>query len=361
MLLETQDPELFLAASLYALILLVFTLGFLVNWYRNREAISVYTRVGLKMALIVLGFEAATVLLGVTSLSGLFLSGCLVLVSLGWLIIRVWAFVNNGIFFCNKLGIRSFPLLAPKLGVPEPQPVSVEGTSGATAPSAAPPIGMDASVAGTDPPLDLAQLEAQSTLAEPIAPIMPNEPLASSEGLAAGESLPADQPPLLTSVLPSQPPALDRKRYVRDVLVVGLGAVVYTVVLFLVTLPRAGAVARDLSSDQVNNVSLLALVVIAEFAVVEELMFRLGIQNYLASIFVHQRHGYWIAIVLTSIVWTLGHVGSLDPNWVKMAQIFPIGLALGWLFRRHGAESTILAHGLFNLMAAFVATPLYLR
>jgi hypothetical protein len=33
-------------ATVYVLTLLVFTLGFLVNWYRNRETMSAYKRIG---------------------------------------------------------------------------------------------------------------------------------------------------------------------------------------------------------------------------------------------------------------------------------------------------------------------------
>jgi membrane protease YdiL (CAAX protease family) len=44
----------------------------------------------------------------------------------------------------------------------------------------------------------------------------------------------------------------------------------------------------------------------------------------------------------------------------EVAQI-PLGLALGWLYRRHGTESTIMAHTLFNLLGALVLAPLYLR
>jgi membrane protease YdiL (CAAX protease family) len=64
-------------------------------------------------------------------------------------------------------------------------------------------------------------------------------------------------------------------------------------------------------------------------------------------------------IELTTVVWTLGHLGSLDPDWVKLAQIFPTGLALGWLYRRQGAESAIAAHALFNVLGALVLSPLY--
>lgn len=91
------------------------------------------------------------------------------------------------------------------------------------------------------------------------------------------------------------------------------------------------------------------------------MFFRLGIQNYLGAKLNNRRYGYAIAVVLTAVLWSLAHVGSLDPDWVKLAQIFPLGLALGWLYRRQGVESTIMAHALFNILAVLVLPPLYLR
>ena len=331
MLLEVRDPGLVVAGILYTAVLLILIFGFLINWYRNRQAIAPYKRVGLNLALVVLVFEIAQVALGGISTGALVLTSCVTLVALGWVLIRIWAFVNNGVFFCNQLGIRSFPILSPKLGWPDPRAISIPDTAPNTQPIEV-EVGAGSQLVETVQSPSLAQLETQS------APIEPIEPL------------------------PVQPEPLDRLRYVRDVLAVGLGAVAYTVVLFWLTSPRPGDVVNNLSGGEASStVTLFTLVVILEFALVEELMFRLALQNYLAAKFVQRRYGYWLAIILTTSVWTLGHVGSLDPNWVKMVQIFPIGLALGWLFRKHGAESTILAHGLFNVVAAFVATPLYMR
>jgi len=88
-------------------------------------------------------------------------------------------------------------------------------------------------------------------------------------------------------------------------------------------------------------------------AVGEELVFRLGIQNFLAALCNWWGRNYWLAIVATSALWTLGHAGALDPDWVKFLQVFPAGVALGWLFRKHGIESCIAVHVLFNVLAYF--------
>ena len=122
-----------------------------------------------------------------------------------------------------------------------------------------------------------------------------------------------------------------------------------------------GLIAQNILSSDVEILTPLTLVVILEFAFVEELIFRLGIQNYLGAKLIKRRYGYASAIVLTAALWSMAHVGSLNPDWVKLAQIFPLGLALGWLYRRQGTESTIMAHALFNVLGGLVLSPLYLR
>jgi membrane protease YdiL (CAAX protease family) len=95
--------------------------------------------------------------------------------------------------------------------------------------------------------------------------------------------------------------------------------------------------------------------VLLEFAFAEEIVFRLGIQNYLARLFRLQGNRYWIAIVLTGLFWSLAHASILDPEWVKIAQVFPLGLALGYVFKQYGTEACILVHGVFNVIMMFLA------
>ena len=59
-------------------------------------------------------------------------------------------------------------------------------------------------------------------------------------------------------------------------------------------------------------------------------------------------HGH--AVALASILWSLGHANTLNPEWVKFAQVFPLGIAFGFLFKRFGIESAMAAHGFFNVI-----------
>jgi membrane protease YdiL (CAAX protease family) len=317
-------------ASVYVLILLVFTLGFLVNWYRNRATMAAYKRIGFWAGSIYVIFELLTLALT----GGMLLTPTAVLIivaALGWGILRMWGFVNNGIFFSNQLNIRSFPLFAPRLGLP-------------LAPA---PVETPAADAITVSPVDAAAPIVAATIGSEVVPPEPIEP--------------ATVPVASIEPEPIAPPPNNWWRYWLNILGVGMGAVVYSAVLFLITQPRPGLIAQDLMSPDGPIMTPLTLVILLEFAFVEELIFRLGIQNYLGAKLAKQRYGYAIAVALTAALWSMAHVGSLNPDWVKLAQIFPLGLALGWLYRRQGTESTIMAHALFNFIGGLVLSPLYLR
>lgn len=316
------DPLVLIAGAFFAVTLLAFSIGFLINWYRNRAVMASYKRIGFYAAVIVAVFELLTLALSARSLFFLGASFIPIVLAIGWLMLRIWAFTNNGIFYSNKLRLRSFPLIAPRLGT-EVEPEAVV-----------------APVPTIDPVADSAD-----ALAAPSLPDTLVESPVTTETLTA-EATPAT--PLAAPVAP-----MNWRNYWLTTLAVGLGAVVYSVILFAVTLPAVGSIFRDVVGSG-TRVTPLALVMILEFAFNEEIFFRLGIQNYLAAKLINRRRGYEIAIVLTTILWTLGHVGSLDPDWVKLVQVFPVGLALGWLYRRNGTESAIIAHSLFNLVGAFV-------
>jgi hypothetical protein len=85
-------------------------------------------------------------------------------------------------------------------------------------------------------------------------------------------------------------------------------------------------------------------------ALEEEVIFRLGIQNYFGKIFSQYSISYWYAILLTSFIWTIGHISMVMPVWINIAQMFPIGVLLGWLYWRFGIESCIIARFILNIL-----------
>ncbi len=101
--------------------------------------------------------------------------------------------------------------------------------------------------------------------------------------------------------------------------------------------------------ERLNPWSPFLLLALACVSIVEELTFRLAIQNQLARMFKWENGKYWLAIVVTTLLWTFVHAGAINPDWVKFVQIFPLGLALGWMARKHGIESCLAAHALLNV------------
>ena len=309
------------AACVVSAALLFFSLAFVVNWFRYRRQVRPFRRYGFAAACVILGFEVVALVVSPNLLTGL--SVLLVIAIDAWVMVRTAAFTNVGIHYATRLGHSGFPLLMRRFP-PRPEPIASE--SPAAAPVAQP--GSEAPVpveAGALPPANL----------------------------DVGQSLPYTLRPDVT---------------VRQALLaataVAAGAAAFTAILFALTSPRMSEFVRtltDFDTDQViadGLATTFTILFVLEVALNEEIIFRLGIQNFLASVFNWRERQYWTAIIFTSILWTLAHVGAIEPWWVKLAQIFPIGLALGWLYWRYGAESSILAHGLFNLIALLLTPTL---
>ena len=130
------------------------------------------------------------------------------------------------------------------------------------------------------------------------------------------------------------------RNYITTIIGVVAGAILFSVILFKLTSPQLSETMKQLSEGQGTRLGisskptvLTALVVIA-FAFGEEILFRLGIQNYLAHQFRLNGDKYWIAVVLTSGLWALAHANILTPEWVKIVQIFPIRNSIRVCFQK---------------------------
>ncbi|MFZ5966832.1 MAG: CPBP family intramembrane glutamic endopeptidase [Bacillota bacterium] len=155
-----------------------------------------------------------------------------------------------------------------------------------------------------------------------------------------------------------------KKMITKKYLYTSLGMAAFTIgfsmLLFAVTSPRLGpgfgeivTMKRDIYQIDAK-VSGLAALMLIEIAFCEEIIYRLGVQNYIAKLFeFNVQKTYWISILFTAILWTFGHANTLDPQWVKVMQIFPLGIGLGVLFQKYGVESCILVHAVFNIAMMF--------
>ncbi|QNN23695.1 CPBP family intramembrane metalloprotease [Planctomycetales bacterium ZRK34] len=156
--------------------------------------------------------------------------------------------------------------------------------------------------------------------------------------------------------------SLDLKKKIGLCAAVLAGGLIYSTVLFLATEPTMSQQLSNMlqpgASSEISTPLLICVVVVA--ALVEELMYRLGIQNFLGhhlkDLFGshNAQMGYNTAIVLTAALWAAAHTGILEPDWVKLVQIFPLGLALGYLYRRAGAEACMTTHAAFNFIMVFL-------
>lgn len=153
---------------------------------------------------------------------------------------------------------------------------------------------------------------------------------------------------------------IDLKSYILSVSAVIIGSVVFSYVLFKITSPSASETIKATLENQSiaagtgNSPSIKLIFIFLGIVIGEEITYRFVICNYLIKIFKLGENKYWVAVLLSSMLWALAHADTLNPEWVKFAQIFPIGLALGCMFKKFGLESCILAHAGFNTIMMFL-------
>lgn len=285
---------------IYALTMFVFVIIFFVAWYRSRQQVSPYKSFGFSMGAILVGFELIMAISIIATGERVPLFFALITDTVAFF--RMAAFTIMGMYYCSMIGLASFPLIMQKYGVP--------------------------------------QIENRRYLLE--------EDLENDPEPPVPEIIVEETAPEIVM------PPIQLKRYFADITVVVLGSVIFSSILFLLTSPQISSLAKQYlginSGDpSANDITFLSVLLVLEFAFAEELVFRLGIQNFLAKSFGWFGDKYWIAILITTTLWTLGHAGIVDPDWVKLVQVFPIGIALGWLFKKYGVESSIIAHMVFNL------------
>jgi membrane protease YdiL (CAAX protease family) len=90
-------------------------------------------------------------------------------------------------------------------------------------------------------------------------------------------------------------------------------------------------------------------------AISEEILFRGVVQGWVTRLLGGDRTAAALAIVAATAVWTLGHAGSAEPLWLKLSQIFILGLVFGWLAYRYSVEAAIVAHVGLNVSALLAA------
>lgn len=347
-------------ALAYGLVMLVIGLGVFAIWIGKREMTSRFTRYGVIAAIVIIATDVVIVMAAPdvfdsVSVPALFGADCVAF-------FRIIAFVSVGMYSCAKLGIPSFRLFRRDYPVVELAPVETAALAEVATPYApeetlppkveviVPPLSED-DAALPIPDIDLddaetedaAEVEAEEELSQtPVTPPLVTAPpnTKTREVLVA-----RDMPPLSVPL------------WWGATLFVVVLACVYSAALFWVARPAPGQILQSALEGLEDPYAFpwySALAVIA-VAIGEEIVFRLGIQNLIASSLAPERRSYLIASLIATTLWTFAHIGNLDPDWVKWLQVFPLGLGLSWLTRRFGIESAMLAHVLFNVAMGYLS------
>jgi hypothetical protein len=290
---------------IYGLGILFFTFSFFAEWIKFRSEIKKYLKYGVWFGFIIVGLDLFIIATVPSSWSPS------LLVAEPIVFLRLMGFTMLGMYYAAELGYPSLPILLGKFKAPVPE----EDTN------------LVSEIDKTEPSQENQDFDLPSTQAENIAAKRPAVDL------------------LISTTW---------KEYFIKVLGVSCISIIYSILLFGATKPHISEFAQQklgtFSEYPENMFAIQQILVLLEFAIAEEIVFRLGIQNFLVKYLKLKGNDYWLAIVITSALWAFGHVGVLEPEWVKFAQIFPTGLLFGWLYRKFGAESTILAHGIFNVV-----------
>jgi hypothetical protein len=84
-------------------------------------------------------------------------------------------------------------------------------------------------------------------------------------------------------------------------------------------------------------------------AIWEEIFVRLFLLNALRLLFKRARGATAAAVAVSSAIWAAGHAGTMNPELVKFLQVFAIGIMLDVIYLKRGFETTLAAHGAFNI------------
>lgn len=145
----------------------------------------------------------------------------------------------------------------------------------------------------------------------------------------------------------------------RGAIVYALLAVVfmllYSTILFQLSDAKIGLAFQGKANPSIE-ISPVIILAVAGMGFAEEITFRLCLQNGLTHLWRSSTYGHYWAVLGTSALWSIGHVGAVDPDWVKIIQIFVFGLILGQMNRRFGVVPCMITHALFNV-AMVLLTP----
>ncbi|MGF1657141.1 MAG: lysostaphin resistance A-like protein [Verrucomicrobiales bacterium] len=140
-------------------------------------------------------------------------------------------------------------------------------------------------------------------------------------------------------------------------LTIALGLVVcvgWTAALFVIfdAQPNLDYLEETKGSSTLLAIGLTIFAFVVLAPLYEEILFRGLLQSGLTWIMLPwTEHA---GIIFTAIIFALIHGAMLEPEWLKLVQILPLGIFLGYIRRYHGLEACIIFHVLFNGIALII-------
>jgi hypothetical protein len=161
----------------------------------------------------------------------------------------------------------------------------------------------------------------------------------------------------------------DTRSWMPVVLLVVFFMLAYTWVLFVLCRPRPHQTFNEeflavLFGGRFKTLALASYSITA--AVWEEIVFRMAAFGGLlwvltrrtgAGLLTCRSPVVLVCAALSSLLWTFGHMGMLTPEWVKLAQVLPMGVIFALLYFKFGIVASVTAHVLFNLGVVFIVGP----
>ena len=171
-------------------------------------------------------------------------------------------------------------------------------------------------------------------------------------GVAACEELGIADMPLLRAALEGRalPDPLLSKRHAFDTarLVVLASAFALVVSSLAGMTLEAGLEGQEWAFLRMGaEIGLPRVFFLAAIALGGEVAIRLGVQNWLARVLKLEARRYWIAVVVAAAIWARIPFQQDAPSWYEFAVRLPVGIGLGFLFKRYGFETSLAAHGAF--------------
>lgn len=102
------------------------------------------------------------------------------------------------------------------------------------------------------------------------------------------------------------------------------------------------------------NLRLLGRIYIIVLSIIiapvsEELFYRYGISGAVHYIIKNRKSAFICSLIISTICFTISHVGIYEVDAIKFIQVIPIGILLYLIYYNYGLRCSILSHSIFNI------------